>query len=80
METVSGYWKPKNRRGYYIRCQIPGHDISVFCDWKWSDWVSDTQIEPSCGRIGLELSSVTKSVRDLCIVLVNQLTSVQIFW
>ena len=34
----------------------------IFCDWKWSDWVSETQIEPSCDRIGLELSSVDQKV------------------
>ena len=34
----------------------------IFCDWKWSDWASETQIEPSCDRIGLELSSVDQKV------------------
>ena len=34
----------------------------IFCGWKWSDWVSATQIEPSCDGIGLELSSVDQKV------------------
>ena len=31
-------------------------------DWKWSYWVSETQIEPPCDRIGQKLSSVDQKV------------------
>ena len=45
----------------------------IFCDWKWSDWVSETQIEPSCDRIGLELSSVDQKVFVIVIWLLSDL-------
>ena len=45
----------------------------IFCDWKWSDWASETQIEPSCDRIGLELSSVDQKVFVIVIWLLSDL-------